>query len=91
MNQRIRLIPTLDACVETQAKQLYQRTLSELLKFPDDRLLQQRLETAKLFLKSADFSKLRADSEKHLIIGKKVVFTVWQENGKVLWEMTVNQ
>ena len=87
---KITLIPILNACVETQAKQFYQRTLSELLKNPDDELLQQKLETTKLFLKTADFPGLRKESEKHLIEGKKVVFTVWQENGKARWEMTVS-
>jgi hypothetical protein len=79
----------MDACVETQAKQLYNRTLRELVRNPDDRLSQQRLETVKLFLQTADSSGLRKDSETHLVEGKKVVFTVWQENGKARWEMKV--
>jgi hypothetical protein len=86
---KLTLIPTLDACVETQAKQLYNRTLRELVRNPDDRLSQQRLETVKLFLQTADFPSLRKDSETHLVEGKKVVFTVWQENGKARWEIKV--
>ncbi|MBN1643902.1 MAG: hypothetical protein JW856_03700 [Dehalococcoidales bacterium] len=83
--------PTLDACVETHAKQLYNRTSSELLKNPDDKLFQQRLETVRLFLESVDFKKLRKEWEKYLVEGKKVAFRVWQKNGKAHWKMTVNQ
>ena len=50
-----------------------------------------KLETIKTFLETADFRRLRAESEKHLTEGKKVVFTVWQEKSEVLWEMAVGE
>lgn len=87
---KLTLIPTLDACVETQAKQMYNRTLRELVRNPDDKLSQERLETVKLFLQTADFPGLRKESEKYLVEEKKVIFTVWQENGKARWEMKVS-
>lgn len=88
---KVKLIPTLDVCVETQAKRLYNQTVSELLETHEDAILQKRMETIKLFLKTADFPGLRKESEKHLIKGKKVIFTVWQEKDKARWKMTVNQ
>jgi hypothetical protein len=87
----IPLLPTTSACIETQAKRLYNQTLSQLMKKADDPRLQERLETLRFFLEQADFHRLRAESEPHLIEGRKVTFTVWQENGQARWEMTVNQ
>ena len=83
----ITLHPTLDACVETQAKHLHSQTVSALLETPDDLRLQEQLETLRLFLEQADFHKLRAESELLLLEGKKVTFTVWHEDGKAQWEM----
>jgi len=81
------LYPTLAACVETQAKRLYDQTASALLNNPDDVILQEQLETLQLFLEQADFKKLRAESETLLIEGRKVTFTVWREGDKARWEM----
>jgi hypothetical protein len=73
--------------VETQARRLYNHSVSALLKTPDDPTLQEQLETLRLFLEQADFHKLRAESELLLLEGKKVTFTVWQEDGKARWQM----
>lgn len=86
----ITLHPSLDACVETQAKHLLNQTASALLKTPDNTVLQEQLETLRLFLEQADFKKLRAESEPLLIEGKKVTFTVWREGNKARWEMRAN-
>jgi hypothetical protein len=84
------LLPTLAACVETQAKRLYDQTASALLNNPDDVILQEQLETLQLFLEQADFKKLRAESEPLLLDGKKVTFLVWRVGDKAQWEMKVN-
>lgn len=89
VRSKIELVPRLDACVETQAKRLYNQTLSELLKKSDDAQLQELLETLRLFLQSADFPGLRAESERYLITGRAVRFFVWQENGALKHEMRV--
>jgi len=81
------LLPTLDACIETQAKRLHNQTTSALMKTPEDTALQEQLEILRLFLEQADFKKLRAESEPLLIEGKKVTFTVWREGDKAQWEM----
>ena len=83
----ITLIPSLDACVETQAKRLHQQTVAALMKAPNDPVMQEQLETLALFLEQADFKKLRAESEPLLIEGKKVTFTVWRDGNKTRWQM----
>jgi hypothetical protein len=83
----ITLHPSLDACIETQAKRLFNQTASTLLKTPDDIRLQEQLETLRLFLEQADFHKLRAESEPLLLEGRKVTFTIWREGGKAQWHM----
>lgn len=85
----ISLTPTRDACIETQARRAYNHTVSALLNTPEDPELQQTLETVRLFLEQADFNQLRAESEPHLVAGKRVTFAVWRENGKSRWRMQV--
>ena len=85
----IELEPELEACVETQAKKQYNQILSELLNKGNEGELAEKLETLRLFLESADFSKLRSESEKHLIEGRKVKFILYLEEGKPKYEMKV--
>jgi len=85
----ITLTPALDACIETQARRLYSRTVSALMNTPEAPELQQTLETVRLFLEQADFNQLRAESEPHLVAGKQITFTVWRENGRSRWGMQV--
>ena len=72
-----------------QAKRQYNQTLSELLKKGEDKVLAVKLETLKLFLESADFNKLRSESEPHLVAGRKVKFILRLENGKLQYEMKI--
>lgn len=85
----VRLVPALDACVETQAKREYNRIAAELLK-KEDKSLVERLEILRLFLESADFRKLRSQSEKCLADGREVVFEVFMSGGKPEYEMKVD-
>ena len=75
--------------METKAKREFQQTLSELLKKGEERELGEKLETLRLFLESTDFNKLRSDSEKHLLEGRRVKFTVYSVDGKPKYEMKV--
>jgi len=75
--------------VETKAKRQYNQVMSELLKKGEKGKLAERLETLRLFLESADFNKLRSESEKHLIKGRKVKFIIHLEEGKPKYEMKV--
>ena len=75
--------------METQAKKQYNQMVSELLNKDEGGELAEKLETLRLFLESADFSKLRSESEKHLIEGRRVKFILYLEEGKPKYEMKV--
>lgn len=84
---RIEIAPELSACVETQAKRQYRQVLGELLTKGEEDAA--RLEILRLFLESADFNKLRSESEKHLLAGRKVRFIVSLEKGLPKCEMRI--
>jgi hypothetical protein len=85
---KIELIPTLDLCIEGTARQEYKKSADEyMLKGKKDRKLEEKIELLRMFLETADFRKLRAESEKHLIEGKKVRFILTSEKGKPRYEM----
>jgi len=88
---QVELWPELDACIETQAKREYNRVLGELLSKGEDQGLAQRHDILKRFLESADFNKLRRESEKHLILGKRVKFVVRLKRGRPEYEMKVEE
>ena len=79
---KLELEPELSACIETKAKQEYQKTLSELLKTGKDRELRERLGLLRLFLETTDFKRLREEYEKHLVSERRVRFTLHLEKGK---------
>jgi hypothetical protein len=85
---QIELTPTLDLCIEGTARQEYKKSADEyMLKCKKDRKLEEKIELLRMFLETADFRKLRAESEKHLIEGKKVTFILTLEKGKPKYEM----
>jgi len=86
---KIDLEPELSACIETKAKREYQKTLSQLLTEAEDEELQERLETLRLFLGTADFKRLREEYEKYLIAGRQVRFTLRLEKGKPRYQVKV--
>jgi len=49
----------------------------------------EKLDILRLFLESADFNKLRSESEKHLVAGKKVKFILYLEKGMPEYQMKV--
>jgi len=75
--------------VETKAKRQYEHILSALLKKGEQAELAKKLEMLRLFLETADFSKLRNESEKHLVEGRKVKFILHLEEGKPKYEMKI--
>ena len=85
---KIELIPTLDLCIEGTARQEYKNSADEYIqRGRKDRKLEEKIELLRMFLETADFRKLRAESEKHLIEGKKVRFILTLEKGKLRYEM----
>ncbi len=90
MATRIELTPTLDLCIEGTARQEYKKSADEYMqKGQKDRKLEARIELLRMFLETMDFRKLRAESEKHLIEGKKVEFILTSEKGKPKYEMKI--
>lgn len=75
--------------METQAKRRYNQLVRQLLEKDTNTELTEKVETLRLFLESADFNKLRAESEKHLLAGRKVKFLVHRERGQPRYEMRV--
>ena len=86
----IELIPDLSHCIETVARREHAAILRQLLATPKGHEdLENRLEILRLFLKTADFKKLRAESEKQLTEGKGVRFLVYLEAGMPQYQMHV--
>jgi hypothetical protein len=90
--QKIELIPNLDHCIETVAKRKYSELVQKLLEGKvGDIETEETVETLRLFLQMADFRKLRSESEKQLIEGKSVRFTVYLKERTLKYEMQVMQ
>ena len=89
---RIELIPTLIHCVESLAREHYDKCVQECLRsgeVNEENL--ERIEILRAFLESMDFSRLRQQSEKHLVEGGDVRFVVYMQEGKPQYEMNVVQ
>jgi hypothetical protein len=87
---KIELVPDLEHCVETLARKKHAELTRMLLeKETGNTQTEEKLETLRIFLETADFKKLRAESEKYLAEGKIVRFTVYLENGFARSEMQV--
>ncbi len=85
---RIELVPTLEHCIESAAKHEFRKTADEYMQSnKEDKNLEQKIELLRMFLDTADFRQLRADSEKHLIEGKVVRFILTLKKGKPKYEL----
>ena len=88
---KVALVPDLSHCIETVARKEHLAVSKQLLTLGRrNKGLEEKLEILRLFLETADFSKLRAESEKKLIEGKKVKFLVSRDKD-VKYEMQVTQ
>ena len=85
----VEIEPELSACIETKAKRQYNQILSELLNKGEEGELTEKLEILRLFLKSADFSKLRSKSEKYLLKGRGVKFILYLVEGEPTYEIKI--
>ena len=87
---RIELVPNLSNCVETIAKKEYWKSVSRCLRIEEqDEELQEKTELLKAFLETTNFKELRRESEKHLIEGRNVKFTLYWKEGKPEYELKV--
>ncbi|MFC2072735.1 hypothetical protein ACFLUU_08590 [Chloroflexota bacterium] len=86
---KVELIPDLTYCIETVANREHAAVLKQLLKpGQGNKELEEKLEILRLFLETADFRKLRTESEKRFMEGRKIKFVVYLEND-VKYEMQV--
>jgi hypothetical protein len=86
----IELFPSLSHCIETTAREEFWNSVNQYMEGgQEDKKLEGRIELLKAFLESMDFKKLRSQSEKHLIEGKKVKFVICWKEGKPSYEMEV--
>jgi hypothetical protein len=87
----IELTPDLSSCIETVARREYNNATRTLLTATSpDEAISEKAEVLRLFLETADFRKLRAESEKHLLNSKKVKFIVSREGENLRYEMQVS-
>ena len=86
----IELFPSLSHCIETTTREEFWNSVNQYMEGrQEDKKLERRIELLKAFLESMDFKKLRSQSEKHLIKGKKVKFVICWKEGKPSYEMVV--
>ena len=87
---KIELVPDLTHCIETVAKKEHAAVFKQILT-PGQRNkeLEEKLEILRLFLERADFKQLRAESERQLIEGRGVKFTVYLSNDMPEHEMRI--
>jgi hypothetical protein len=87
---RAQLRPNLSHCIETVAREEYEHGLRKLLADEGDEHLAERTELLRLFLETADFRDLRAQSEEHLLEGRKVTFVVYMHEGALKYDLQVS-
>lgn len=87
---RITLEPDLARCVETVAREEFERGMRLLLEGEDAPGLAERTELLRRFLETADFRELRRISEPLLAGGRKVTFTVYDDNGTPRYHLDVS-
>lgn len=86
----IELVPSLSQCIETTARDEFWDSANQYMEGGrKDKRLEEKIELLKAFLESADFKKLRSDSETHLIQGRKVRFIIRWKEGKPSYEMAI--
>lgn len=85
----VELVPDLDNCIETVAKREYREAMQQYLQTGENRELGAKIETLRMFLESADFPRLRGESETHLTQGEKVKLTLQLDEGQIRYEMIV--
>ena len=87
---KIELVPDLMHCIETVARKEHAMILKQLLTPGKvNKELEKELEILQIFLETADFKKLRSESEKQLMERRKVRFLVYLEDSVSKYEMQI--
>jgi hypothetical protein len=88
---QIELVPDLNHCIETVARQKYAEVVRQLLSSgAGDEKLCERAELLRSFLETTDFKKLRAESERYLVEGRRVKFVVYFDGGITKYDTQVS-
>ena len=85
---QIEIEPELGRCVETTARLRHRRLVEHMLQ--SENVSCQEAEEADLlrvFLETADFARLRAQSEALLVEGRRVVFHIVADGERASWKM----
>lgn len=91
-HMQIELIPDLEHCVETAARKKHAELVNKLLGMESgDKETEEKLETLRLFLETADFRKLRTESEQFLTVGVYVRFIIYLDQGIPKYEMHIGK
>ena len=85
---QIELVPDLSHCIETVAKMQYENLVRNYLQAgKGDSEFKAKIELLRTFLESADFRKLRKESEEYLLKGQSIKFILSQEEGKTKYKL----
>jgi hypothetical protein len=88
----IELFPSLSHCIETTAREEFWNSVNQYMEGEqEDKKLEEKIELLKAFLESMDFKKLRSQSEKYLVEGKRVKFVISWKEGKPSYEMVITE
>lgn len=84
----VELFPTLAHCIEAVAREEFRDAVAQYMKGArKHEELGQRIQLIRAFLESADFRKLRSESEIHLTRGRKIKFVLSWRDGKLSYKM----
>lgn len=85
---RIELSPDLNHCIETVAKNEHTILLKQIMSLgQNDIELEEKFEVLTGFLKTANFKRLRSESEKQLNCGRRVVFVIQRDKTDITCKM----
>ena len=88
---QIELVPDLSNCIETVAKKEYSEIVRQLLASGEgNEKLHERAELLRTFLETTNFRRLRSESERYLVEGRRVKFVVYFEGGATKCDMQVS-
>ena len=90
--EKIELFPSLSHCIETIAREEFWNSVNQYLEGGcQDRQLEDKINLLRAFLESADFKKLRSQSEQHLVQGQRIKFVISRQADEVTCEMVVSK
>ena len=85
---QVELIPDLAHCIETVAKREYENLVRSYLQAGEgDTEFEEKVELLRSFLESADFKKLRRESEEYLLNGERIKFILYKEEGETKYRL----